>query len=630
MKQIFLSLFFCIPCWPGAQTHEQAEPMLKYLIYDFDGLNTGQTNLPDGEFKNGDLEHFVEPNPLAASAVLGDRVLRLELTWQNGGGEFGKALMRFIDLNAGADYFSFYIYSPLSNSGDADIRLLIAEDDNGNDLFEDGSDDKWAISVKVPRAPSWQLVTLPLSSFADYNSGGNGAFDAGYSGNGGMLFSVGLLFLKPGGDSAHDTYYIDMLAFSDGALPTGSDALDLPPSYPGARSALGALTGQTDASKTPDEFESALPGGKKISLVNWFMFYSTSGTTANMLPGDEVQSLIDRGYTPVITWEMMYQEYPRLHAVQPNFDQLLSGKFDGYIDAFAAKVKSYSGAVVMRIFHEFEGDWYCWSLTNNGRDPGKYIAAFRHVVNRFRAEGAGNAKWMWCLNAEPKPYLRYNNIMSCYPGDNYVDIVATDIYNHPDLGTPDWKSFRYTMAESYYSLAKYFAHKPLYVCEVGCRERYPGEPSASQTKGGWLCQMNADLQAYFGKVEAVVFFSMQKEHDWRVQSSQPAHDAFVNCIWNDSYYGGAAAIASSAANEGIEFSAYPNPFNDVVTLVQGAGSEPEAIPELRVLDASGKTVYYIRGKSIPGRLDLVFLSNGVYILEYRRGSEVKRHKVVRL
>src|SRR5690606_11729248 len=122
--------------------------------------------------------------------------------------------------------------------------------------------------------------------------------------------------------------------------------------------------------------------------------------------------------------------------------------------------KSFNGTVILRIFHEFEGDWYPWSLTENGKDPAVYVSAFRYVVDRFRAAGANNVQWMWCLNAEPKPYAAYNWVVSCYPGDEYVDIVATDIYNHPDLGTPDWKSFRYTMAESYYYLAKYYAHKP--------------------------------------------------------------------------------------------------------------------------------------------------------------------------
>src|SRR4029077_10165440 len=133
--------------------------------------------------------------------------------------------------------------------------------------------------------------------------------------------------------------------------------------------------------------------------------------------------------------------------------------------------------------------------------------------------------------AEPKPYKAYNWIVSCYPGDNYVDIVATDIYNHPNLGTPAWKSFRYTYAEVYYILSRWFGQKPLYICEVASRERYSWETAGSQSKGDWLCQMNKDLQSYFPLTRALIFFSLVKEHDWRINSSDGALHSFLDCIW---------------------------------------------------------------------------------------------------
>jgi hypothetical protein len=284
--------------------------------------------------------------------------------------------------------------------------------------------------------------------------------------------------------------------------------------------------------------------------------------------------------------------------------------------------------VILRILHEFEGDWYCWSLTQNGKDPAKYIAAYRHVIDRFRAAGANNVRWMWCLNAEPKPYVRYNWVVACYPGDSYVDIVATDIYNHPDLGAPAWKSFRYTAAESYYYLAKYFAHKPLYICEVGCRERNSGEPAGSQSKGAWLCQMNADLRSYFSKVEALVLFNMQKEHDWRVQSSASSLESFVDCIWSDSYYGGVVNLLPG--NEPLEFSAYPNPFREEIRFVKGVSSDPATEPQLRIYDFSGKLLFVTKGAEIPSRMSTGHFPRGLYFVEYRIGKQARREKLVKL
>src|SRR5688572_18900410 len=86
--------------------------LLKYVIYDFDGLDIGATDLPDGDYSQGDIAHMIAANPLNASPVIGDRVLKLNAAWQAGAGEFGKATKRFLELNRNADKLNFYIYNP--------------------------------------------------------------------------------------------------------------------------------------------------------------------------------------------------------------------------------------------------------------------------------------------------------------------------------------------------------------------------------------------------------------------------------------------------------------------------------------------------------------------------------------
>jgi hypothetical protein len=590
------------------------------VVYDFDGLDVGQTDLPDGDYGNGDLSYAIAANPLV-SDVTGDRSLRISLGWQSGQGEFGKATMRFVELNASADYLNFYIYNT-SSSGNAVITVVIAEDDDADDFFNGAVDDKWAKDLTIASSPSWQLVSIPLSGFYDANPGnGNGVFDAAYSNAAGMLFTVGFIFKKPQATSVSDAYYIDMICFSNGPMPVGSSATDLPFSSGACR--LGALSG-SNPGQTPAEVEGYLPDGKRLSFVNWFLYYSKNGSTPDEYPGPEVQSLLDNGYIPIITWEMMYQQYSRLDPVQPRLDNLLNGSFDGYIDAFAAKIRSYSGTVIMRIFHEFEGDWYPWSLTQNGKDPAKYKAAFRHVVDRFRAAGATNVQWMWCLNAEPKPYKAYNWVVNCYPGDDYVDIVATDVYNHPDYGTPAWKSFRYTMAESYYYLTKFYPHKPLYICEVGCRERNGSESGGSQSKADWICAMNKDLQSYFSKAQALVFFSMVKEHDWRINSSTPALDAFIGCIWNSNYYGHVVDIQKNM--DALSFTTFPSPFTSELNLsIEGLNGTAR----VRLFDMLGKVLHNRIIDNPFTRFDLAALPNGLYVIEVASGSAVRRQKIIR-
>jgi len=603
--------------------NSELEAQLKSIIYDFDGLDISSTDLPDGDFKNADLNYFVAANPLTASDVLGDRVLRLDLNWNTGIGEFGKAANRFIELNPQQDHFNFYFYNPVSS---AQIQVNITEDDNQNDVFEGSADDIWSYTITTAQNPQWQLFSIPLSAFTDNNSAGNGIFDASYTNAAGKIFSVSFIFTKPSSSAGFDQYYMDMICFSEGALPHGSSILDLPPQDPGATCSLGAL-GSSAPDMVPSEIQGYLPPTKKLTFINWFMYYSQSGITMDQFPGPEVQNLLNNGYTPVITWEMMYENYSRLDPMQPRLNKILDGSFDTYIDMFASKIKSYNGTVIMRIFHEFEGDWYCWSLTENNKDASKYIAAYRHVVDRFRNVGAYNVQWMWCVNAEPKPYAAYNWIISCYPGDSYVDIVATDIYNHPDYGIPPWRSFRYTLVESYYYLNKYLPQKPLYICEVGCRERVSGENAGSQPKGDWFCQMNKDLQAYFNKTKALIFFSVIKEHDWRINSSLSAQQSFVNCIWNDDFYIDPVDVAEfdPFANSAV----YPNPF---VNEVNFSSKNPNSIAnvEVKLFDVNGKLIMNQTYSTLPEQLNFNdALNQGVYVLQMKNASYIKTYKLIK-
>lgn len=604
----------------------QSRGQLKSVIYDFDGLTTGSNDLPDGDYRNNDLNYSVDGNPLAYSDVISDRVLKLDMNWQAGLGEFGKATMRFIELNTATDYLNFYFYNPTSSSGAVPVTIIITEDDNGNNIFDGASDDKWVRSVNIAQNAGWQLLSLPLSSFTDGNTEGNGAFDAAYTNAAGMVFSIGFTLSKPTPSSTTDQFYIDMICFSEGALPHGASILDLPPENPAAGAFLGALGGGSP-DQVPNSIQSLLPSTKKLSFVNWFLYYANTGTTPNVLPGQEVQNLINNGYTPIITWEMMYAGYTRLDPVQPRLDKILDGSFDAYIDQFANKIKTYTGNIILRIFHEFEGDWYSWSLTQNNADATKYKNAFRHVVDRFRNLGVNNVQWMWCVNAEPKPYVAYNWIIGCYPGDNYVDIVATDIYNHPDLGTPAWKSFRYTMAESYYYLTKYIPNKPLYICEVASRERNTGE-SGGQSKGDWLCQMSRDLQTYFNKTKAVVFFSIVKEHDWRINSSTASQQSFIDCLWNDSFFSGPVDLKEFADADGLH--PYPNPFIDQIRFVQYGIPDTTKNVQVKIIDVTGKTVWRTTLENVSEGINTNgLLPVGLYVVEVSTAKETKRSKLIK-
>jgi len=602
-------------------------PVLKSIIYDFDGLDIGQTDLPDGDYKNFDLTYQVAANPLNSSDVLGDRVLKLDLNWIIGKGTFGKGISRYIELNVSADHLNFYCYNPLSNNASATVDIDIQEDDNTDNNYNNASDDQWTSTINIPRSPDWQLISVPLNLFADVNAGGNGIFDIGYTLNAGKIFAVSLTFKKASSTVNPESYFIDMLCFSEGILPIGTTALELPPKNNSDHCLLGCLAYKNPADSVPVEVEGLFPAGStKLRYVNIFVPYAHSGTNPSAYPGTSVQTLLNNGYTPIITWEMIFSSFAPLDSVQPRLAQIIAGNFDSYFDTFADNVKLYNDTILIRLFHEFDGDWYPWSIALNNQDPNQLISAFRYIVDHFRARGATKVKWIWSPNSLPNPSLAYNWAVNAYPGDSYVDIVATSIYNHPFPGSPPWRSFRSLLSETYYYLTKYFPDKPFFICEVACRERYNAEAVSSQTKADWICQMNKDLQSYFSKTRALVFFSKIKEHDWRINSSLAAQEAVRTCIWEDSHYSDEPLTIAFPAKPD-PFKVYPNPFTNEINIVF------ESMPGLK--NEGFLIVYDIMGKKVGDYRfnEKITFGNGfppgIYILDLTSKGYSKKVKLVK-
>jgi hypothetical protein len=65
----------------------------------------------------------------------------------------------------------------------------------------------------------------------------------------------------------------------------------------------------------------------------------------------------------------------------------------------------------------------------------------------------------------------------------------------------------------------YAARKPLLICEVASAE-------AGGDKAAWISEMAAQLRGPFSRVRAFAWFDIDKETDWRINSSPAAQAAF--------------------------------------------------------------------------------------------------------
>ena len=93
--------------------------------------------------------------------------------------------------------------------------------------------------------------------------------------------------------------------------------------------------------------------------------------------------------------------------------------------AFVGSLKDAQGqplAVIFRPWHENSGSWFWWGKDHS--TPEQYIALYRLTRERFDSAGVNNVVWAY----SPDKDLTPDDYFSTYPGDEYVDILGTDIY----------------------------------------------------------------------------------------------------------------------------------------------------------------------------------------------------------
>jgi beta-mannanase len=122
----------------------------------------------------------------------------------------------------------------------------------------------------------------------------------------------------------------------------------------------------------------------------------------------------------------------QINPVNVSVASIAAGKYDTYLSAYAAAVRSYRHPVILSFGHEMNGWWSTWGHRHTS--PAVFVAAWRHIVTLFRALGARNATWLWTVNvidrrggiAAPAPW---------WPGNSYVDWIGIDGYYYKPFWT---------------------------------------------------------------------------------------------------------------------------------------------------------------------------------------------------
>ena len=182
---------------------------------------------------------------------------------------------------------------------------------------------------------------------------------------------------------------------------------------------------------------------------------------------------------------------------------IAAGKYDDYLSAYAAAVRSYRHPVILSFGHEMNGSWYSWG--HRHASPAAFVAAWRHIVTLFRALGTRNVTWMWTVNVIDTRHDRIPAPAPWWPGHKYVNWVGIDGYYYK----PSWTFaplFGPTIAK-----VRELTRDPILIAETGVA------PAAGQPAK--IANLYAGVRAY--GLLGFVWFDAHGNRNWRIKTPRP-------------------------------------------------------------------------------------------------------------
>lgn len=258
-----------------------------------------------------------------------------------------------------------------------------------------------------------------------------------------------------------------------------------PASAAGLAPSTGALWGfYAKGNSDPRSYESQF--GRPFDVAHFYADMSTGNNGA--FPNATEKAVAARGDTLHIGWETDVWGGGGY-----TWSQVAGGSLDSWIKARAAAVKAFGKPMIIDFGHEADINEVHSSI--NKGTPAQYVAAYRHVVDLFRAAGATNVAWAWVVTGSRG--TSDTTFASYYPGSSYVDWIGWDPY---DLGSLE--SFAATASSFYNRIDDGFLGTA-----AKSKPRLLGEYGAYATTGrpAWLKGIPSGLKS-LPRLKAVEYF----------------------------------------------------------------------------------------------------------------------------
>ncbi|MCZ4581836.1 glycosyl hydrolase [Gordonia amicalis] len=203
---------------------------------------------------------------------------------------------------------------------------------------------------------------------------------------------------------------------------------------------------------------------------------------------------------------------------QPRYSlrSIATGHHDSDLARWATQLAKWPHPILVRFAQEMNGTWYPWSVGVGGNSAADYREAWSRM-HTFISSQAPQARFIWAPNAITEGT---SGFAECYPGDGVVDYLGLDGYNWGDIPGHQWQSAIRLFSQSLTELTRLSPNKPIIITEVGCADGATPGPKAE-----WIKDFFSVI-ASSPRVSSVVWFQMDKERDWRFNSTPASAAAF--------------------------------------------------------------------------------------------------------
>ncbi|MEV4681443.1 glycosyl hydrolase [Streptomyces kurssanovii] len=206
--------------------------------------------------------------------------------------------------------------------------------------------------------------------------------------------------------------------------------------------------------------------GRRLDIVYAYHDMSTDGLEGRLLT--EQEQRVGRDRLLLLSWESKW--WNGRPEQQPTWRQIAAGRLDrSVVDVQARRIKAYGKKVFLSFDLEMD------TRTPAAGTPEEYVAAYRHIHDRFRELGVRNVVWTWVVTGWTGHAALFPRL---YPGDAYVDWIGYNQYNYFRCHRSSWKSFEETQTASHRWIREHISRdKPLMLSEFGTADD-PARPGA--------------------------------------------------------------------------------------------------------------------------------------------------------